>query len=384
MRSLLWIELDGFYADGYGNEMPLVVSRAHKVLDANPLARARGVRLGIEIRQAKALVDGLVVKPWKVDRFVDPQRRWLDLCAEFTGLIQPEDQHQASLDLSDHPDPFDIAEKIVRCLVSETACAVKFGIAVTKWVARLAAEHDAHNGSTLERDSAFLGELPVSLLTPVQDEHRERLHFLGYRTIGEVAKLPIEVLRRQFGREALTIRQAATGTLYEPVIPSYPPDSVHEAMLFAEAIESTETLDQILKSLARRVGDRLTTKNQQGSKVTISFELEDTKKVVRQRTFTKPVRCPVTALASLRLLIPSFNQPIVAVRVTVQDLELVRHRQGNIQGFVCEGERKPNPQSVLKYVRTVYGDQAVQLGKDIEVPRRVRVLREWKNATGWR
>jgi hypothetical protein len=57
------------------------------------------------------------------------------------------------------------------------------------------------------------------------------------------------------------------------------------------------------------------------------------------------------------------------------------------QGAFLEraGTRTPRKlDTAIQKARAVFGDSSVKLGKEIELPRRVHVLREWKNVTGWR
>jgi hypothetical protein len=41
-------------------------------------------------------------------------------------------------------------------------------------------------------------------------------------------------------------------------------------------------------------------------------------------------------------------------------------------------------EGALKQLKSVFGDTSVQVAGQVAQPRRVRVLQEWKNATGWR
>jgi hypothetical protein len=86
----------------------------------------------------------------------------------------------------------------------------------------------------------------------------------------------------------------------------------------------------------------------------------------------------------MRLLLQEvIETPIVGLRAVLTDLEKTRHRQQELEGLTHRHQR-PNVNSAIGYVKTVFGDQSVKLGSEIELPRRIRVLKEWQNATGWR
>jgi len=383
MPCLLWIELDGFYISLHKpSERPLIIERDKLVLDANLVARQRGVKIGMEARQAKSLLADCVIKKWDAERAHLSRNRWLDICTEFSGVIEPLDQHIAAIDLRGHPNPLDVTEKLVRKLVSHTHLSIRYGVAPSVWLAQLAAYHN-DLGEAMRSPQSFLSPLPVLDLSPVSLSTRNRLSFLGYRTIGEVAHLSLETLQAQFGEEAHLIRLAAQGRHYQAVHPSYPLDSVNECLQFEGLVEDSEVLDNGIKNVADRIGERLVERTMQGSKLSLKIETEDTV-ICRERRFTKPIYHPLSALIAMRLLLQEvIETPIVGLRAVLTDLEKTRHRQQELEGLTHRHQR-PNVNSAIGYVKTVFGDQSVKLGSEIELPRRIRVLKEWQNATGWR
>lgn len=379
MRYILQVALEGFYVRHLVGECerPLAIVREATVLDANPAARKRGVSVGMEARTARAVAHEIELVPWEAEPFVRAQERWLDLCAEFTGIIEPQDQHSAYLDLSGHPNPTDVAERLIRALVAQTGLHVRYGAASSKWLAKLSTE--VGDCAVAIRDpKTFLADLPVSKLTPISPVHRERLSFMGYRAIHQVLEIPYEVLRAHFGPEAMRIVSAAKGEISQPVQALYPPDSLIESLIFEGSVESLETLELAFKDLAQRVGERLSAKALQGQEMELTVELEDGKTKRETRRFSKPISNARTALASLRLLFEAIAEPVCSLRVRMTNLQRVKEKQGALLGV-----GRSHDLSAFQYVRSVFGDRAVQLASEVSVPRRVRVLREWKNATGW-
>ncbi|MEA2552726.1 MAG: polymerase [Fimbriimonadaceae bacterium] len=390
MHYILHLVLEGFFARRCDPDRrnPIAIVRDGLVLDVNLASRKRGMSVGMETRTARAVAHDAEFIEWEEDLYEDDQRQWLDLCTDFTGIIEPEDQNSVFLDLSGHPNPVDVSEKLVRTLVKETGLHVRYGAAPSKWIAKLSSR-EGDCGLAARDAAAFLCGLTVSKLTPISLEHRERLNFLGYRTIGQILDIPAEVLRQQFGPEGMLIAKAAKGDLFQPVRAVYPQDSLIETFIFEGAIESLETLDLALKELAWRVSDRLAKMNMQGQELSVSVELENEDIKRQKRKFSKPIYNKPGALSSLRLIIADLLEPdnskipnpksaIAAVRLCLSNLQQNKEKQKELLGH---GRTKD--QSAFNHVRTVFGDKSVQLGSEIAVPRRVRVLREWKNATGW-
>lgn len=310
MRYILHLKLDGFFVRHCGQNPagPLAVVRDGIVLDANKQARARGMSIGMEKRTARSIVHEAEFIPWQEDQYEEAQRNWLDLCIDFTGIIEPEDQNSAFLDLSGHPNPIDVSEKLIRTLAQETGLKIFYGSSCSKWIAKLASTL-GDGGSAVTDPAKFLALLPVSKLEPVKLEHRQRLSFLGYRTIGDILTIPQEVLRQQFGQDAIFIAKAARGDFMGPPRAMYPKDSLIESLIFESPVDSLETVDLALKELAQRVATRLSTKSLQGQELEVSIETEDNQTQKQKRRFSKPIHNPPSALASLRLIVDSILNP---------------------------------------------------------------------------
>ncbi len=376
---VLRIELLDFYLQDSPD--PVVVVRDQTVLTANKEARRRGIRSGISVRQAHAIVEGCKFKPWCKADYEERQRAWLDVCLDFTGIIEPDEQHSAWLDLSLHPKPIDIAERLVRTLNKTTGHAIKHGSGPSKWISTLALSQE--NGSLADRDPRrFLEPLPTSLLLPVLPAHRERLYFLGYRTIGQVAALSLTVLQEQFDEDAFAIQSAAKGSLTQLPVPRYPLNSVHECFIFDGPPETAEIVTNAKHALSKRIGERLSAHNQQSGKLNVAIEFEGGKIKHLSRTFTKLLRCPRSVESAICLLADSsLNSPVISIQATLPEIEKVKAVQSGL-ALGAVKDSKLVTESVER-VRNAFGERAVLLGSELKLPRRISVLREWKHATGW-
>jgi len=383
---VLYCRLPNFYVTllDLSEDRPCAVIRDRAVLDSNALAAKRGVVPGMALTQAKTILreDG-VFRTLRPEEGEAEQKEWLELAAQFTGVIEPEDRHSAYLDLSAHPRPFDVAQRFLERLARLTSCEGRFGVGASKWLARLSADSDGERLTPL--DAEFLAEFPVTRLTPASPEHRERLRFLGYHSIGLVADLPISILRGQFGDDGLRIQLAAKGSWKDPVQALYPPDTLSERLIFDGASDDALMIDHALVSVANCIGRRLLKKEQQATEVHLSLELEDGSIKKLTRRFNKPLRCPRSAMAALRLLFGEGVQAsVVSIGVRLPHLEQARSSQQSLLGTLSQAETNDRAESALKQVRSVFGETSIQVAGKIALSRRIRVLQEWKNATGWR
>ncbi|MBI1334853.1 MAG: hypothetical protein GC165_18460 [Armatimonadetes bacterium] len=382
-KFILWIELAHFYVRNENPNLPEVIVRDDVVLDTNDLAKDRGVTIGMPVKQAKAILKEGVFLPWESERYASKQSAWMDECIAFSDVIEPADQHALWIDLSQHPEPFEVAETLIRHLSHQTDHVVLSGIAQAKWIARLAARCGT-GPSPLTDPKGFLSELSVHHLVPAALEHRQRLHFLGYAKIGRVAAIPFDVLQEQFGEDAYQIARAAEGTLSDEVEASYPPKSCLAKFTFEGVADTEEVLQNGLAKLAQELGDRLDRQSQQGNAMTATLEFEEKPPLTLQRTFSKPYQDARSVYICLNLLLgDALETPITVVHAALTEL----CKTGAVQESFLDAASSRLPrkfESSLRRIRAVFGDRSVQRGQEIQLPRRVRVLREWKHATGWR
>lgn len=381
-RFILWVDLEQFYIQDRVSELPQVVFRDDIVLDLDSQARERNLFRGMPLRQAKAILTEGVFLKWESETFARDSVRWLDECIAFSNIIEPSDQHCAWIDLSEHPDPFGIAEELIRTLTKTTGLKVQWGYGPSKWLAQLAARYQP--GSTIQSPQTFLSELPTHELLPIKHEHRNRLTFLGYSTIGQIATIPFSILQEQFDEDAYKIAASATGDWSDDVRALYPPQSCMDRFAFEGSAESMEVIQNGFGLLAERLSQTLDIQSLEGNRMVVTLEFADGAQKQLERTFSKSFQDRNSILVGLNLLTEKdLKQPLIAVHVLLAGLRKVH----SVQAIFLSRDPARVPkrlESTLRRVRAVFGDHSILLGKEIQLPRRVRVLRAWKHATGWR
>lgn len=372
---------------------PFVVEEAKRVLDASPEALARGVRLGMRIAEARTLVKDCAIVERSEEALRPYKEAWLDVCAEFADVIEPESDDRAYLDLSAQPDPYLTARELRLALHDRTSMAFRGGMSSAKWLSRVVCEVAGHRFGSAEwveecktatlapRD--FVASLPVSLLTPLAPSTRERLRFLGYRTAGQVADLPQEVLREQFGEEAPLIRLCALGKGSAPVRALYPPRSVFARVSFDSPVEAEGGLLDAVRDLAEELGRKLTDSEQQGQRLNLRIEVESGAPEVRKRSFAKPLRDARSVECALQAILRERPQaPFVAMSARLPALQPARRTQSDFRYLSIPSERR-EVEPALHTIREQYGAKSVVHASDLSFPRRVKLLKLWRDATGW-
>ena len=245
------------------------------VVDADPLARALGVRRGIPLGTAHRLAPEAA--------FLDlaPDEDQATLEAVFTRLAGFSPGIAGSSDIADpsfgriavHVDGlmrlWGVEETLVARINAALAPLVpalpRAGIAGTSFTATVAAAHAEAGGVPIlvppGDDARFLAPYPARLLTRDADI-RARLARFGLRTIGVVADLPRSAVVARFGDEGARLHARARGEETERFVPRRAPERMALALPLDPPAEGLEAIRFVLRRLAGALADQLAARGQ--------------------------------------------------------------------------------------------------------------------------
>jgi protein ImuB len=239
------------------------------VLDADPAARALGVRRGMPLGSAHRLA------PEATFLDAEPEADRAELEAAFerltafspavAGTSEPADVAFGLLEAQVDglaglwgPEAA-MVERIAGALEEPLAGRPRAGIAGTRFaatVAALAAEPGALVSVPPRAEAEFLAPLPASLLTPDADI-RARLRRFGLRRIGQVAELAASALVARFGEEGERIGLRSRGIEVEPFRPRRAPERLVLGLPIEPAVAELEAIRFVLRRLAVALGESL-------------------------------------------------------------------------------------------------------------------------------
>jgi DNA polymerase IV len=215
---------------------------------------------------------------------------------------------------------------------------------------------------------------------------RLRLTDLGYRRIGQVARAPLRSLVSQFGREAHRIQECALGRFPDPVRPLYPPDAVAAEVRFDQPVADSLALGEAVARLASELAGSLSQRHQVGSDLWLCVRLESGATTVRKRRLAKPAHRATTLRVALAAELDRArpSEPVESLKALMPRLSA--NPGGQTRLFVSSGSAEPEraAEAAFRTVRAAFGDSAIEVASRLAPPRRERVLREWRRATGWR
>ena len=248
---------------------------AGTVLDADPLARALGVRRGIPLGSAHRLApDAVFLDPAPQEDRASVEAALERLAAFSPGLAGTSDVADPAFGrLVVHADGlarlWGVEERLVARIGDALAEVLPgrplAGIAGTGFAAGVAAAHADPGGPPLlvppGDDASFLAPYPARLLTR-DPEVRARLARFGLRTIGAVAELPRSALVARFGDEGARLHARARGEETERFQPRRTPERMALGLPLDPPAEGLDALRFVLRRLAATLADQLAARGQ--------------------------------------------------------------------------------------------------------------------------
>ncbi|MEA3039591.1 MAG: protein ImuB, partial [Sphingomonadales bacterium] len=225
---------------------------------ASPEARALGLRAGMALAQARAMVPDVAVE--EADAEADSglleslalfaARRWTPRAA-----VSPPDG--LLLDLDGVAHLFGGEERMARRLVAFCArlgFTARIAVAGTVGAAHAFARYGPRSLFLCSPggEAEALARLPLACLR-LDERALATARRVGLATVGEVLAMPRAPLGRRLGRAFLDRLDQALGRLAEPVEPVVPSDAPLALLRFAEPIVTAEAIAEALGELVRRL-----------------------------------------------------------------------------------------------------------------------------------
>ncbi len=384
---ILHVDMDAFYASVEERERPELVGRPiivggtpegrGVVAAANYVARKFGVHSAMPAATAKRLCPQAVVLRPRLDFYASVSAQIREIFTRYTPLVEPLSLDEAFLDVTGSAAVFgpadDIGRRIKREIREELQLTASVGVAVNKFLAKIASDLDKPDGFVVVApgtEQEFLDPLPVSRLWGVGRATNREFEKLGVRTIGQLRRLPEETLRLRFGRHGEHLWQLAHGVDNRKVVPDREAKSISHETTFAIDICEMETLRGWLLHLTEQVARRLRQHNLCGSTVQIKVRYADFQTVTRAESLPQAthVTDEIWNVAS-RLLterLPKRPLKIRLLGVGVTKLGPVGGEQQTL--FADEShQRRGRLDEAMDSIRERFGRSSLSRGSDPEL-----------------
>ncbi len=188
------------------------------ILAKSPSAKMYGVRTGESISNALKLCPELVLVPPRHDLYEINSRAFVEILKEFSPCVEQCSIDEAYCDMSGtlglYGSAIEAANLIKDKIYQKLGFTVNVGISSNKVLAKMASDFKKPNRvHTLfpNEIEQKLWKLPVEELFYVGRSTKKKLNELGIRTIGELAKTDLNILRSHFKKYADVIHSFANG-----------------------------------------------------------------------------------------------------------------------------------------------------------------------------
>ena len=272
-KAIIHLDMDAFYAavevldDPTLRSKPVIVGGGKErgvVSSASYEARKFGVHSAQPTATAMRLCPHGIFLPVRMQRYKEISQRIFEIFHGFSPLVEPLSLDEAFLDVTDSirlfGAPAVIAKKIKQQVVAKTGLTVSAGVAPSKFVAKIASEIQKPDGLTIvpqRKVRDFLDPLCIDNLWGVGKATHKALSHLGVKTIGDLSRVPAELMVRRLGKHGLHLHLLAQGVDEREVEPERQVKSVGHEETYSEDIRDMAVARKELLALATRVARRL-------------------------------------------------------------------------------------------------------------------------------
>lgn len=383
--SILHVDLDAFFAaveqldDPSLRGRPVVVGGTGDrgvVATASYEARAYGVRSAMPTARARRACPHAVFLTPRFERYREKSDEVMSILRSVTPLVEQLGIDEAFVDVAGvrrrYGDGAAVATMLRSRIRRETGLAASIGVATTKFLAKCSSDLAKPDGLLVVAPGTevdFLDPLPASRLWGVGAATLAKLDRMGVRTIGDVARLPVDVLTGALGASlGRHLHALARNDDPRVVEPQHEAKSIGAEETFAADLRTAAACDRELVRLVDRAATRLRRAGLTARTVTLKIRFADFDTRTRSRTLPDPTDATHVVLATARDLVSSFAvaRGVRLLGVSLSNLDAAHPVQttlalGDTDG--CEQaarERLAALDRAADAVRERFGDRAVR------------------------
>jgi protein ImuB len=249
------LALDLYTRGTQGRETPVAVAatveRRERIIDCNPAAKACGIRRGLAVSAARAILDTLAVAERDPAAERDTLERLAAWCYQYSSQVCiPGDRDGLLLETGASwrlfGSPQQLAQRLQREL-GQLGYHTECGSAATPEAAWLAAGQHLHI-SARGRIRQQLGVLPLEQLA-LDTARIKAMERMGFRQLRDLLRLPRRTLTRRFGPDLPEYLDRLLGILPDPRLFYQPPEEFASRLELPAEIHTCQALLFPLKRL---------------------------------------------------------------------------------------------------------------------------------------
>jgi DNA polymerase-4 len=375
-RTIIHVDMDAFYASIEQRDDPSLMGRPvivggvtgqrGVVSAASYESRRYGVHSAMPIKKARRLCPEGIFLPGDMEKYRVVSQQLRSILSSYTPLVEPLSLDEAFLDVTASIRLWGTAEEIGREIKervrNELDLTASVGIAPNKFLAKMASDHDKPDGLVVVvpgEEADFLRDMPVHAIPGVGKVTARRMAELELRTIGQLAEMSREDLRRLFGKYGERLHELSRSIDNDEVISETEAKSISHEITFDVDVADKEQIRRTLGALSDRVGARLRQEKLVAGTIGVKVRLADFTTISRERTLSEPVDADNQIFSAARNLfrdVPLGKQKVRLLGVAASHIE---QPSGQLSLFSEAGEKSRRTMKTIDNIRKKFGDAAI-------------------------
>lgn len=338
MRQILHLDLDAFYAtvemllNPALRGKPLIVSMGDVssrgvVATASYEARKFGVHSAMPLREAQRLCPQAIIAPVRHKIYSEHSHRVMDLLREVSPLVEQVSIDEAYIEIAQERDGVAAAHEIQNRIHDELHLSCTIAVAKNKLVSKIACNTVKPRGFIVIPEGAeekFLAPLPVGKIPGAGQVTRAKLAAKWQvETIGDLAKLPEDALRAEFGKNGAYLWNGAHGWDDSPIVTDSKAKSISQENTFDRDLRALDIMEKYLDEMSVGVAKELEREGYRARTVVLKLRYADFTTLTRQTTFRSPMADEATIVRCARELLRTHwekGRPVRLIGVGVHNL----------------------------------------------------------------
>ena len=306
MRKILHVDIDAFFVsveealDPSLKGKPVIVGGDPDgrgvVAAASYAVRRYGVHSAMPIAQAKRLCPHAIFLSGSHRRYSEYSAKVFEILKRYSPLVEPMSLDEAFVDLTGcerlHGPVLKSAEKIRNEIREALGLNASIGIASNKLLAKIASAYCKPNGMLWiapGMEQRFLAPLPIQRVPGIGPKGGAELRRMGIKSVGDLARLPLELLEEAYGKWGVSLYSKARGISDSPVIGEVEdPRSISRETTLEMDSADPLFLESTLSYLTEKAAGQLRENKLFARTVTLKLRYSDFKTVTRSKTLEMP------------------------------------------------------------------------------------------------
>ncbi len=348
-------------------------------------ARKFGVHSAMPLRTAAKLCPHAIFVDGHPDRYRACSDQVREVLYRFTPKVDMASIDEAYLDMTGTErllgPPLHAAHELHEAMKAETKLNCSVGIASSRVVAKITSDQAKPNGVLWVipgMEAAILAPLPIRKMPGIGKVTEQKLHTLGLKTIGDIARAGDELLRNQLGEWGLSLAAKARGEdaggwYAEEIGEDSGPKSISHEHTFSEDLRDPAALEATLLRLSEMVGRRLREHGLIARTLQLKFRYSDFTTFTRAHTPEQPTQLDNEIYREIRELFRANWENGRAIRLLGVGTSNFEPATSGTQLDLLDSEhqRWEKALGAADKLRDKFGEKSVQLGSALK-----RVIRE--------